>query len=74
MKLLLQNQIASHPSIYVLDTPGVFPAEILDAEVCSNLALTGTISKTLSAANILDFHQNIVTNCNSLTAPAPLVN
>ncbi|PHU01792.1 DAR GTPase 2, mitochondrial, partial [Capsicum chinense] len=25
-------KIASHPSIYVLDTPGVFPAEILDAE------------------------------------------
>jgi len=54
-KLLLQNQIASHPSIYVLDTPGVFPAEILDAEVCSNLALTGTISKTLSPANFFGF-------------------
>lgn len=54
MKLLLQNQIASHPSIYVLDTPGVLPAEILDAEVCSNLALTGRISKTFSFANLLD--------------------
>ncbi|PHT61059.1 hypothetical protein T459_35097 [Capsicum annuum] len=40
-------KIASHPSIYVLDTPGVFPAEILDAEVCSNLALTGAIKDCL---------------------------
>ncbi|KAG5574048.1 hypothetical protein H5410_063814 [Solanum commersonii] len=40
-------KIASHPSIYVLDTPGVFPAEILDAEVCSNLALTGAIRDCL---------------------------
>nr|XP_009791131.1 PREDICTED: mitochondrial GTPase 1-like isoform X1 [Nicotiana sylvestris] len=47
MKLLLQNQIASHPSIYVLDAPGVLPAEILDAEVCSNLALTGAIRDCL---------------------------
>nr|XP_016475252.1 PREDICTED: DAR GTPase 2, mitochondrial-like [Nicotiana tabacum] len=47
MKLLLQNLIASHPSIYVLDTAGVLPAEILDAEVCSNLALTGAIRDCL---------------------------
>ncbi|KAM3337300.1 DAR GTPase 2, mitochondrial isoform X1 [Capsicum galapagoense] len=40
-------KIASHPSIYVLDTPGVFPAEILDAEVCSNLALTGALKDCL---------------------------
>lgn len=40
-------KIASHPSIYVLDTPGVFPPEILDAEVCSNLALTGAIRDCL---------------------------
>ncbi|KAF3675043.1 putative pectinesterase PPME1 [Capsicum annuum] len=40
-------KIASHPSIYVLDTPGVFPSEILDAEVCSNLALTGAIKDCL---------------------------
>ncbi|KAH0733781.1 hypothetical protein KY285_009488 [Solanum tuberosum] len=40
-------KIASHPSIYVLDTPGVFPAEILDAEVCSNLTLTGAIRDCL---------------------------
>ncbi|PHT26770.1 DAR GTPase 2, mitochondrial [Capsicum baccatum] len=40
-------KIASHPSIYVLDTPGVVPAEILDAEVCSNLALTGALKDCL---------------------------
>ncbi|XP_059651717.1 DAR GTPase 2, mitochondrial isoform X2 [Cornus florida] len=37
-------KIASHPNIYVLDTPGILPAEILDVEVCSKLALTGAIS------------------------------
>lgn len=37
-------QIASHPNIYVLDTPGIFPPKIDDIEVCSKLALTGIIS------------------------------
>ncbi|KAA8520367.1 hypothetical protein F0562_014623 [Nyssa sinensis] len=37
-------KIASHPNIYVLDTPGILPPEILDIEVCSKLALTGAIS------------------------------
>ncbi|KAA8520144.1 hypothetical protein F0562_014400 [Nyssa sinensis] len=37
-------KIGSHPNIYVLDTPGVLPPEILDIEVCSKLALTGAIS------------------------------
>ncbi|CAL2240634.1 unnamed protein product [Prunus armeniaca] len=36
-------KIASHPNIYVLDTPGVLPSHILDDEVCTKLALTGTI-------------------------------
>ncbi|GAA0143498.1 hypothetical protein LIER_04166 [Lithospermum erythrorhizon] len=36
-------KIASHPNIYVLDTPGVLSPEILDAEVCCKLALTGAI-------------------------------
>ncbi|PHT67171.1 DAR GTPase 2, mitochondrial [Capsicum annuum] len=40
-------KIASHPSIYVLDTPGIFPAEILDAEECSNLSLTGALKDCL---------------------------
>ncbi|THG03577.1 hypothetical protein TEA_022954 [Camellia sinensis var. sinensis] len=39
--------IGSHPNIYVLDTPGVLPPEIPDAEVCSKLALTGAINDCL---------------------------
>lgn len=34
-------QIGSHPNVYVLDTPGILPPDILDVEVCSKLALTG---------------------------------
>uniref|UniRef100_A0A6N2MEP4 Mitochondrial GTPase 1 n=1 Tax=Salix viminalis TaxID=40686 RepID=A0A6N2MEP4_SALVM len=33
----------SHPNIYLLDTPGILPPQILDSEVCSKLALTGAI-------------------------------
>ncbi|GFY92073.1 P-loop containing nucleoside triphosphate hydrolases superfamily protein [Actinidia rufa] len=40
-------KIGSHPNIYVLDTPGVFPPSIADAEVCSKLALTGAIKDCL---------------------------
>ncbi|XP_042511231.1 DAR GTPase 2, mitochondrial isoform X2 [Macadamia integrifolia] len=40
-------KIASHPNIYVLDTPGVLPTEILDAEVGAKLALTGAIKDCL---------------------------
>ncbi|CAH9104647.1 unnamed protein product, partial [Cuscuta europaea] len=35
-------KIASHPNIYVLDTPGILPPHILDAELCCKLALTVT--------------------------------
>lgn len=46
--LMLSNevfkiQIASHPNIYVLDTPGVLPPMMLDEDMCSKLALTGEI-------------------------------
>lgn len=41
---VFEIQIASHPNIYVLDTPGVLSPMILDEDVCSNLALTGAIS------------------------------
>ncbi|KAF2321814.1 hypothetical protein GH714_002927 [Hevea brasiliensis] len=41
-------KIGSHPNIYVLDTPSILPPQILDAEVCSRLALTaGAISDSL---------------------------
>ncbi|XP_058225046.1 DAR GTPase 2, mitochondrial-like isoform X1 [Rhododendron vialii] len=40
-------KIGSHPNIYVLDTPGVLPPMIPDAEVYSKLALTGAINDCL---------------------------
>ncbi|KAG0496890.1 hypothetical protein HPP92_001581 [Vanilla planifolia] len=40
-------KIASHPNIYVFDTPGVLPAEIADEESGSKLALTGAINDSL---------------------------
>ncbi|KAF5446059.1 hypothetical protein F2P56_031718 [Juglans regia] len=40
-------KIGSHPNVYVLDTPSVLPPEILDDEVCSKLALTGSIRDCL---------------------------
>ncbi|XAR54249.1 hypothetical protein NMG60_11029295 [Bertholletia excelsa] len=46
-KNISSMKIASHPNIYVLDTPGVLPPEIPDDEVCAKLALTGAISDCL---------------------------
>ncbi|WCJ41068.1 Mitochondrial ribosome-associated GTPase 1 [Euphorbia peplus] len=40
-------KIGSHPNIYVLDTPGILPPQILDAEICSKLAITGAIRDCL---------------------------
>ncbi|CAA6667053.1 unnamed protein product [Spirodela intermedia] len=40
-------KIASHPNIYVLDTPGILFPEIADAHAASNLALTGAIKDSL---------------------------
>ncbi|XP_060174112.1 DAR GTPase 2, mitochondrial isoform X2 [Lycium barbarum] len=58
-------KIASHPSIYVLDTPGVFPAEILDAEVCSNLALTGAIKDCLvGEVELAEYFLSIFNSCD----------
>jgi len=42
------SQIASHPSVYILDTPGILPSKVHDVEVCSKLALTGIIMKPIS--------------------------
>ncbi|XXG77938.1 hypothetical protein AAC387_Pa08g1987 [Persea americana] len=40
-------KIASHPNLYVLDTPGVLAPEVLDVEMGSKLALTGAIDDCL---------------------------
>ncbi|KAL0749348.1 hypothetical protein Bca101_031351 [Brassica carinata] len=42
-KDIMSLKIGSHPNVYVLDTPGVFPPKLLDAEICSKLALAGAI-------------------------------
>ncbi|KAG8485811.1 hypothetical protein CXB51_019158 [Gossypium anomalum] len=36
-------KVGSHPNIYLLDTPGILPRMIHDAELCSKLVLTGAI-------------------------------
>ncbi|KAJ0989967.1 hypothetical protein J5N97_008323 [Dioscorea zingiberensis] len=40
-------KIASHPNLYVLDTPGVLSCEIFDDDSGSRLALSGAISDSL---------------------------
>ncbi|XVE94427.1 hypothetical protein REPUB_Repub02eG0007600 [Reevesia pubescens] len=40
-------KIGSHPNMYLLDTPGILPYTIHDAELCSKLALTGAITDSL---------------------------
>lgn len=35
-------QVASHPNIYVLDTPGVLSSRFTNDDFVSRLALTGT--------------------------------
>ncbi|OWM83637.1 hypothetical protein CDL15_Pgr004066 [Punica granatum] len=40
-------KIASNPNVYVLDTPGILPPVINETEICSKLALTGTIRDSL---------------------------
>ncbi|XP_057540430.1 DAR GTPase 2, mitochondrial isoform X2 [Amaranthus tricolor] len=37
---ILGFQVASHPNIYVLDTPGILPPQIIDVNVNANFALT----------------------------------
>lgn len=46
-KSIRSMKIGSHPSIYVLDTPGILSPRIPDAELCSKLALIGTIRDCL---------------------------
>ncbi|XP_022146908.1 DAR GTPase 2, mitochondrial isoform X2 [Momordica charantia] len=46
-------KIASHPNIYVLDTPGILPPKILNIEVCSKLALTGAIRDILVGERVI---------------------
>ncbi|KAL8555671.1 hypothetical protein ACS0TY_003474 [Phlomoides rotata] len=45
-KTISSLKIASHPNIYVLDTPSILPPVVIEDEVCSKLALTGAINDT----------------------------
>ncbi|KAL0558085.1 hypothetical protein IC582_006649 [Cucumis melo] len=46
-------KIASHPNVYVLDTPGIFPPKIDNIEVCSKLVLTGAIRDILVGEHVI---------------------
>ncbi|KAK9058387.1 hypothetical protein SSX86_023229 [Deinandra increscens subsp. villosa] len=46
-KNIMSLKIASHPNIYIFDTPGILPPKIDDAELSSKLALTGTLDREL---------------------------
>uniref|UniRef100_A0A9I9CZT4 CP-type G domain-containing protein n=1 Tax=Cucumis melo TaxID=3656 RepID=A0A9I9CZT4_CUCME len=53
VKACFELQIASHPNVYVLDTPGIFPPKIDNIEVCSKLALTGAIRDILVGEHVI---------------------
>ncbi|KAJ0784192.1 putative GTP binding domain, P-loop containing nucleoside triphosphate hydrolase [Helianthus annuus] len=46
-KDIISLKIASHPNVYILDTPGILPPEIADVERSSKLALTGIFLQRL---------------------------
>ncbi|CAL1414690.1 unnamed protein product [Linum trigynum] len=50
---IISLKIASHPNVFVLDTPGILPPEILDVGTCSKLALTGAIKDCLVGEEVL---------------------
>ncbi|KAL9224798.1 hypothetical protein vseg_000799 [Gypsophila vaccaria] len=52
-KSISSLKVASHPSIYILDTPGLLPQHMTDMDVCAKLALTGTIDDSLAEENSL---------------------
>ncbi|XP_057540461.1 DAR GTPase 2, mitochondrial isoform X6 [Amaranthus tricolor] len=46
-------KVASHPNIYVLDTPGILPPQIIDVNVNANFALTGAFTDSLAGEKVL---------------------
>ncbi|XP_057540454.1 DAR GTPase 2, mitochondrial isoform X5 [Amaranthus tricolor] len=50
---ILGFQVASHPNIYVLDTPGILPPQIIDVNVNANFALTGAFTDSLAGEKVL---------------------
>ncbi|XP_073038732.1 DAR GTPase 2, mitochondrial isoform X1 [Primulina eburnea] len=62
-KCISSLKIASHPNVYVLDTPGILPSKINDDWVCSKLALTGAIKD--SAVGEIELVQYFLSILNS---------
>ncbi|XP_074312377.1 DAR GTPase 2, mitochondrial isoform X2 [Silene latifolia] len=52
-KSISSLKIASHPSIYILDTPGLLPPKMSDCNVYAKLALTGAIGDSLVGEKLL---------------------
>ncbi|KAL2921446.1 DAR GTPase 2 mitochondrial [Bienertia sinuspersici] len=48
LKVAKFGLVASHPNIYVLDTPGILPPNINDMDVCAKLALTGALDDSVA--------------------------
>ncbi|MQL78805.1 hypothetical protein Taro_011238, partial [Colocasia esculenta] len=57
-------QIASHPNIYVLDTPGILLGEIDDAEAAAKVALTGAIKDCLVGEDVVARYFLSILNSN----------
>ncbi|KAJ6804489.1 putative DAR GTPase 2, mitochondrial [Iris pallida] len=55
-------KIASHPNIYILDSPGVLSPEVTDDECGSKLALTGAIRDSLLGERELAYYLMTVLN------------
>ncbi|XP_021725840.1 DAR GTPase 2, mitochondrial-like isoform X1 [Chenopodium quinoa] len=63
-ELILCFQVASHPSIYILDTPGILPPQLNDVEACAKLALTGALRDNLAGEKALAQYFLSVLNLN----------
>ncbi|KAL1534829.1 DAR GTPase 2, mitochondrial [Salvia divinorum] len=60
-KCISSLKIASHPNIFVLDTPSVLIPDVIDDEVCSKLALTGAIKDSVAGEiNIAEYFLSIL--------------
>ncbi|XP_057792122.1 DAR GTPase 2, mitochondrial-like isoform X2 [Salvia miltiorrhiza] len=60
-KSISSLKIASHPNIFVLDTPSVLPPDVIDDEVCSKLAVTGAIKDSVAGEiNLAEYFLSIL--------------
>ncbi|XP_057777471.1 DAR GTPase 2, mitochondrial-like [Salvia miltiorrhiza] len=60
-KSICSLKIASHPNIFVLDTPSVLPPDVIDDEVCSKLVVTGAIKDSVAGEiNLAEYFLSIL--------------